>query len=193
MLTNDVDMFGTVHRTCTDILELKEMKSFILDLECMGAFEKGRELPCSWASLRNSTWFHFRLELHGITHYREKQWKTWPDGVRHQIAKRIVGGVLKILSVRCPNPQCAERFALIVGILLSGIHFNHRGVKSINYGKVIHKKGFEPFRTELVKGDGDCICAFCHGKVNQCQKGKRDVKDGEEWILPSLGKTIAKK
>jgi len=63
----------------------------------------------------------FELELHGLTRYREKQWTTWQHEHRHQIAKRIVGGVLKILSVRCPNPQCAERFALIVGILLSGI------------------------------------------------------------------------
>ena len=158
----------------------------------MGAFECTVELPCSWSSLRDSTWYHFRLELHDITHYRMEQWRDWDQGNRHGIAKRIVGCVLKILSVRCPNPQCAEWFALVVGIMLSGIHFNHRGVKSMAYKEAISKNGFEPFRTELVKGDGDCICASCHGTVNRCQNGKRDVKDGEEWIRPSLGKTIAK-
>ena len=101
------------------------------------------------------------------------------------------------LDVRCPNPQsqCAEWFALIVLLVSCCLAFTSITKRSEEYFLccAIAKNGFEPFRTELVKGDGDCTCAFCHGKVNQCQNGKRDVKDGEEWIRPSLEKTITKK
>ena len=189
----DRDMFGTEHRSVIEVLKLKEVRSLILDLRSRGAFDQTTELPCTWALIEYSVWFHLRLDLEGLTHYRELQWTKWIKCNRRRIAIRTIASVIKILSVKCPNPSCDEYFIEIFGILLSGVHFNHRLLKTKEMGQASNE-GIDIFLDECEKGDVECDCAMCHGMVTYRQYYRRAfnaIKD--DWIKPSLGLKLAKK
>ena len=74
-MTYPLDMFGEDSRTIREVLQLKELRSFILDLKGVDAFGSAKKLPCSWEYIKLSVWYHFHLDLEGITHYRENNWK----------------------------------------------------------------------------------------------------------------------
>ena len=101
------------------------------------------------------------------------------------IAVRIVASIIKILSVKCPNPECDERFIKIAGIMLSGIQINHRGLKSIEYGEAINN-GIDSFMNECVKGNGDCTCGMDHGVIGNGQRNSESDHAKLEWVIPSL-------
>ena len=169
------------------------MRSLILDLRSRGAFDYTTELPCTWALIEYSVWFHLRLDLEGLTHYRELQWMNWSaGGHRHKLATRTIASVIKILSVKCPNPSCDEYFIEIFGILLSGVHFNHRLLKTKCMSKAANG-GIDSFVDECVNGDVECDCAKCHGIVNNRQRHPQAFDTIEDWIKPSLFLKLAKK
>ena len=188
----DRDMFGDVPRSVREVLKLKEVRSLILDLRSRGVFDQTAELPCTWALIEYSVWFHLRLDLEGLTQYRELQWMNWTGGHRHQLATRTIASAIKILSVKCPNPRCKEYFIEIFGILLSGVHFNHRLLKTKEMSQAV-KSGIDTFVDECENGDVECDCALCHGKVTNCQRHPRAFDAIEDWIKPSLGLKLAKK
>ena len=186
-------MFGDVPRSVIEVLKLKEVRSLILDLRSRGAFDHTTELPCTWALIEYSVWFHLRLDLEGLTHYRELQWTKWKKKHRNQITTRTIASVIKILSVKCPNPFCKEYFIEIFGVLLSGVHFNHRLLKTKGLSEAANV-GIDSFLDECEKGDVECDCAKCHGMVTNRQYYRRAfnaIKD--DWIKPSLGLKLAKK
>jgi len=189
-MTYPLDMFGEDSRTIREVLQLKELRSFILDLKGVDAFGKTTDIPCSWEYIKLSVWFHFHLDLETITHYRENNWKEWGKSNRHQIAVRIVANIIKILSVKCPNPDCDEYFIKIAGIMLSGIQINHRGLNSIAPSNATYK-GIDCFITEIIKGDCECVCGQDHGKINVGQRYRGSEYAKLEWVKPSLCKTIA--
>ena len=185
-------MFGDVPRSVREVLKLKEVRSLILDLRSRGAFDHTTELPCTWALIEYSVWFHLRLDLEGLTHYRELQWTKWKKKHRNQITTRTIASVIKILSVKCPNPFCDEYFIEIFGILLSGVHFNHRLLKTKEMGQAT-QRGIDSFVDECVNGDVECDCAKCHGIVNNRQIHQQAFDTIEDWIKPSLDLKLAKK
>lgn len=190
-MTYPLGMFGENRRTVREVFQLKEFRSFVLDLRVVGAFGSTIDRPCSWEYIKLSAWHHFHLDLETLTHYRENNWVEWNSSNRHRIAVRIVAGIIKILSVKCPNPDCEEYFIKIAGIMLSGIQINHRGLKSIEYGEAV-EKGIDSFMNECVKGDGDCTCGMHHGIINNAQKNSESEHAKLDWVKPSLGKTVAK-
>lgn len=185
-MTYSFDMFGTAVRSVREVLVLREFRSLLLDLKLIGAFGKTVALPCSWQRIELSVWHHFHLDLEGLTHYRENNWIEWDQTNRHQIAVRIVASIIKILSVKCPCPECDECFIDIAGIMLSGLHINHRGLKNIEFGEAV-KKGIDAFLKECSKSNPEIICAMHHGFANVGQNHSGSDYAKLEWVIPSLG------
>lgn len=184
-MTYPLGMFGEDRRTGREVLQLKEFRSFVLDLKGVDAFGHTTDIPCSWEYIKLSAWHHFHLCLETLTHYRENNWIEWGPKNRHQIAVRIVANIIKILSVKCPNPDCDEYFIKIAGIMLSGVQINHRGLKSIQFSDAVIK-GIDSFMDECVKGNGDCTCGMHHGIINNAQNNSESEHAKLEWVIPSL-------
>ena len=185
-MTYPLGMFGEDRRTVREVFQLMEFRSFVLDMKGVDAFGYTTELPCSWEYIKLSAWHHFHLDLETLTHYRENNWIGWSHCNRHEIAVRIVASIIKILSVKCPNPDCDERFIKIAGIMLSGVQINHRGLKSIEFSDAV-TKGIDSFMNECVKGNGDCTCGMDHGVICNGQRNSESKHAKLEWVIPSLG------
>ena len=167
------NVYGDKHRSISEVFELKEMQSFILDLKTRGALKKLSQ-PISLKTLEVSVWMHFRLLLSDLLTLPSAEKQKSTNHMRNFVQK-IIRELIKVLGVKCPNPDCEECFLNLRCNTRSIIHLNHKNPsnKLLKPTYMLSKNlNIDIVIKESRDGELDGTCSKCHGMVNRYQTGK---------------------
>ena len=168
-------VYGNEHRTAMEVFDLKEMQSFILDLKSRGAFSKMRsnQTAISIKTLEVSLWMHFKLLLSDLLTIPSGD--RWNDHLkRRTFTQTIIRETLKVLGVKCPNPNCEECFLNLRPNTRSAVEMNHKkpsdklSESSILLGTFAN---IDRVIKESRKGELDGTCSRCHKLITRYQNG----------------------
>lgn len=151
----------TKYRSAREVMNLKEMKLFILELKARRAFWKGQDAYITWETLEFLVWKYFRIILGDVSYNTAEEFKN--ERLRRSyLVNKVIMNVTKKLGVKCS--QCPMCIMNLNPAQTSGVHMDHRSTKTLNPSRAMDFN-VDIFIQELVNGDCHPTCCFCHGKV----------------------------
>lgn len=164
---------GTEHKSAKDVLKMKEMKCFILELKSRGFYSQAKESKAHWEALWNTleflVWKYFRILLVDLVYWTKKEYVAAAPKMRGcRIPNTVIMNLLKKFGVKCPG--CGCDFMNLIPAHMSGIHMNHRKKKIIDPSEAVGKHP-DVFIKEMKEGDCDPLCCFDHGEYTAWENG----------------------
>ena len=163
------DVLGTEHRTIKQILELREMQVFLLSGKAIGGFNG----YATFESLEVLVWNVFQIDPWSVFAFTKEEYNDKSQGTSQSRIRRLrywnktFTQLLIKLAVRCPgmNGKCEECFLNRHPATRSGVHHHHQnkrsdhGLDKFAYAECLY---IDSYIDQLIKGDGDGLCAGCH-------------------------------
>jgi len=171
------DIYGDVHRSVTEVLNIREVASTKLDLEERGAFvnpQKGNG-TITYKTVQVVVWMHLRIFLPDLrkgdeTAYIEK------GGKNRLLCTRAFRELIKMLGVKCPGNE-RESFLNMREPTRSGVELNHKNrskksatpsdlFKYANLTRLIHEANVCKLHPISTGKHGD-VTAYQYGKIEK--------------------------
>ena len=173
MLRYSQDVYGSEHRTATEVFDIKEVASLKLDLEERKAFGNKHIGTITYQTVQVVLWMHLRIYLPDLRRGNENEFIV-KDGRNRLLCMKMFRELLKMLGVKCPGSD--ECFLNLREPTRSGVDFNHQkpSAKLMQPGDLFMYAYLTRAVDESKEGMLHPISSVCHGEVTAYQKGKAE-------------------
>ena len=184
------EIYGNEHRTATEVMNIKEVASLELDLEVRGAFSNGKDADkITYETFQVAVWMHLRIHLPDLRNKESRKTSTSFHTLRTGLwCVKMFREIVKMLSIKDPDPNSKECFLNLTPTTRSGVEFNHMKPSSKLKGpaELFTYTTLIRFKKEAKEGKLDANSTGTHGMVTASQLGQELEKP--TWYKGKWGK-----